>query len=138
MKLRSSILIWVLAVSLAGCATTVPYVGQGPYPQISRGQPIPPLDALANVLGLPSKLLLWNWKVERHSISEQTEQYLVRYIAWPYAHVEDTHFSLNEYNPVRDLGRLIHNHKVAWPYRLLLGLPGMLVFDVLLPGRLFG
>ena len=46
-------------------------------------------------------------------------------------------FQLNEYNPGQDLSRLVKNHDVAWPYRLLLGLPITLVFDVLLPGRLF-
>lgn len=129
--------ILLVLCTLTGCAT-VPYTGQGPYPQISRGQPILPIDFIGNVIGIIPKVLLLNWKVANHAISAQTEQYLVHYLAWPYAHVEDTHVSLNEYNPGRDLSRLIHNHKVAWPYRLIVGLPGTLVFDVLLPGRLFG
>ncbi|MBI3020411.1 MAG: hypothetical protein HYY59_00200 [Candidatus Omnitrophica bacterium] len=137
-RLKSAVIGWILAGSLAGCATTVPYAGQGPHPQITRGRPVPPLDALGNVLGVLSKVLLWNWKVDRHSISEETEQYLVQYIDAPSTMVHDTQFSLNEYNPIRDLKRLVHNHKVAWPYRLLLGVPTTLVFDVLLPGRLVG
>jgi hypothetical protein len=44
---------------------------------------------------------------------------------------------LNQYNPAQDLSRLARNRHVAWPYRLLIGLPVTLLSDVLLPGRLF-
>ncbi len=128
-----------LSASLAaGCATTAPpYVGQGPHPQISRGHPLPPIDFLGNVFALPTKLILCNWKVDNHAVSADTERYLVKYVDLPESVTDGTHYSLNEYNPGLALGRLIHNRKVAWPYRLLLGLPVTLIADVLLPGRLF-
>ena len=128
----------LLTLSLAGCATTVPYVGQGPHPQISRGHPAPVVDFLGNVFALPAKLILWSWKVDNHAVSERTESYLVRYIDAPETKAEGTQFSLNEYAPGRALKRLVHNRKVAWPYRLLFGFPITLLTDVLLPGRLFG
>lgn len=131
-------LVYALAITLAGCSTTTPYVGQGPYPHITRGHPIPPVDFLGNVFALPIKLILWNWHVDDHAISERTESYLVRYIDAPQSVTEDTHFSLNEYAPGRALKRLVTNRKVAWPYRLIIGLPVTLIIDVLLPGRLFG
>ena len=130
-----------LGISLllaAGCATTVPYTGVGPYPQLERGHPVPPVDVLGNVLSLPMKLLLWSWKFNLHSISPQTEDKLIAYLeARKLPALKDAKFQLNEYNPAQDLSRLIHNHYVAWPYRLLLGFPLTLAFDVLLPGRLF-
>ena len=120
---KSRMLAWILAVSLTGCSTTTPYVGQGPHPQITRGRPIPPIDFLGNVFALPAKLILWNWKVDNHAVSERTETYLVQYVDAPITMTDGTHFSLNEYAPGRALKRLAQNRKVAWPYRLLIGLP---------------
>ncbi len=137
-RFRLTAVVYLVAATLIGCSTTVPYVGQGPHPQITRGRPIPAIDFLGNVFGLPSKLLLWEWKFNRHWVSEDTERYLVQYIDAPETVTEGTHYSLNEYAPGRALKRLIYNRKVAWPYRLLLGLPTTLILDVLLPGRLFG
>ena len=124
---------------MAGCATTPPpYTGVGPYPQLERGAAVPPIDFLGNVLSLPAKLLLWSWKFNLHSISPQTEEKLVAYLAArDLPAMQEAKFRLNQYKPGQDLSRLIKNHDVAWPYRLLLGLPITLVFDVLLPGRVF-
>ncbi len=133
----SSLFIFLVALT-TGCATTTPYVGQGPHPQVTRGAAIPPIDAIANVLILPAKLLLWNWRFANHSISATTEKKLEEYLdAKELPAFEETQYQLNQYAPFADLRRLIKNHYVAWPYRVLLGLPLTLIFDVLLPGRLF-
>lgn len=132
---RLSVLLLVLL--LAGCAT-VPYVGQGPHPQIERGQPFFPVDAIGNILSLPSKLLLLNWRVDNHAISEETERAMVNYLNDRTKDLQDLKIRLNQWTPLDDLGRLRSNKKVAWPYRLLIGLPVTLVFEVLLPGRLLG
>jgi len=133
------ILAIALSLALAGCATTPPpYTGVGPYPQLERGAPVPPVDFLGNVLSLPHKLILWSWKFNRHAISQETEDVLVAYLeARDLQALQDAKFRLNQYRPGQDLSRLIRNRHVAWPYRLLLGLPTTLVLDVLLPGRLF-
>ncbi len=123
---------------MTGCATTVPYTGVGPYPQIERGHPVPPIDVLGNVLALPAKLLLWSWKFDLHYISPATEEKLVEYLeARHLPALKETKFQLNEYNPGQDFSRLIHNHYVAWPYRVLIGGPTTIILDILLPGRLF-
>ena len=126
-------------VLLNGCATMPPpYTGQGPHPQLERGARVPPVDFLGNVLSLPMKLLLWSWTFNLHSISPDTEEKLVEYLsARDLAALHDTKFLLNEYRPGQELSRLIKNHYVAWPYRLLIGFPVTLIFDVALPGRLF-
>jgi len=127
----------VLVIGLAGCAVATPYVPQSGLAEITHGQPIAPVDFVGNVFGLLSKLILFNWKVDNHAISQRTESSLVAYLNSPNSMTEGTHFNLNEYAPGRALSRLVHNHKVAWPYRVLLGVPITVVFDVLLPGRLF-
>lgn len=137
-NLHRAVAVFLSSVLAAGCATTVPYTGVGPSPQIERGAPVPPIDFLGNVLALPMKLLLWSWKFDCHFISPHTEEKLVEYLeARTLPALSDAKFQLNEYNPGQDLSRLIHNRYVAWPYRLLLGFPTTLVVDVLLPGRLF-
>lgn len=126
------------ALLSAGCATTVPYRGVGPHPQLERGAPFALVDVLGNVLALPGKLILWDWRFANHAISSATEEELVAYLkARDLPALNDAKFQLNEYHPGQDLARLVKNRHVAWPYRLLLGLPTTLVFDVLLPGRLF-
>lgn len=127
------------AITLIGCAT-VPSGGVGQHPQIRRGRPAPFLDGLGYVIGMPSKLILGSEKIDNHDISGRTESVLAAYLATAptRAALQETAFRLNEYAPADDLRRLIRNRHVAWPYRLLLGLPVTLVFDVLLPGRIFG
>lgn len=134
---RSRPALWLVALLVAGCSTTAPYTGQGPHPQITRGHPNALVDSLGNVFALPIKLILFTWRVDDHEVPAETEAYLVRYVDLPQSETDGTHFSLNEYAPGRALKRLTSNKKVAWPYRLLLGLPITLVVDVLLPGRIF-
>ncbi|MBI3292359.1 MAG: hypothetical protein HYZ73_06075 [Elusimicrobia bacterium] len=136
-RLRSRGLAYVLVLTMTGCAIARPYVPQGGHATISRGHPILPVDVVGNVFGLLSKVLFLSWKLDNHAISPTTEAYLTRYLDSPNNMTEGTHFSLNEYAPGRALSRLVNNHKVAWPYRLLLGFPVTLIFDVILPGRLF-
>ena len=126
-----------VALLTTGCAT-VPYVGQGPYPQIERGYPFFPVDALGNILSLPSKILLLNWKVDNHAVSEETEKGLVEYLKYRASDLQGVKVRINQWAPFDELQRLVTNKRVAWPYRLLIGLPVTLVFDVLLPGRLLG
>ena len=104
---------------LAGCATALPYVGQGPHPQIERGHAIPPIDGLANVLALPYKLILFDWRFANHSISEDTESYLVGFLEHERndevrENMVDTKFRLNQYSPFDDLKRLVKNRHIGW------------------------
>lgn len=128
----------VVALLVSGCAYHAPYVGQGAHPQITRGASLPPLDFIGSALALPSKLILWNWQFANHNISAQTEDVLVDYLdARKLPAFEDTAYRINQYSPVQDLRALTRNKHVAWPYRLLIGLPITLIYDVVLPGRLF-
>lgn len=122
----------------SGCASAPPYTGQGPHPQITRGGAVPPVDFLGNILAVEGKLILWNRKFANHYISPETEAMVIEYIdSSRLPPIKDTKFRLNQYCPVGDLKALFKNRHVAWPYRLTLGLLTTLLYDVLLPGRLF-
>lgn len=131
------LLVCVLCSVALGCATHVPYVGQGPHPQIERGRPVPPIDILGNLLALPWKLLLLDWRFCRHTITERTEAVFVQYLRDSTRDLTHTKIRLNQYAPHKDLKRLITNRQVAWPYRIFPGLLTTLLTDVVLPGRLF-
>jgi len=128
---------WVATVvacaQLTACAT-VPYVpGQGiegprtlplrpGEAQIERGRPSPFLDGLGHyVLSLPTKLLLWNWDVDNHEISPETEARMAKYLADNDLH--QVKVRLNEYAPGAEWRRLIHNRAVNgfWRYTILPG-----------------
>lgn len=130
-------LAFFLSLVLVGCSTTTPYVGQGPHRQLQRGRAVPPIDAAGNVLAVIGKILLWDWRFANHSISSDTEAQLIDYVDAHQKETGQTAFRLNQYAPHKDLKRLISNKQVAWPYRVLVGVPITLVVDVLLPGRLF-
>ena len=140
-KRPHSFLLLVVALSLAGCACTVPYTGQGLNPQISRGKPNTFLDGLGAIPGAVFKVLLLSKRMCAHCISPDTEEVLVDYIAAVPPHetaFHDTLFRLNQYAPLDDLRRLGSNHHVAWPYRFTLGLLETLVFEVLPISHLLG
>jgi len=105
-------------------------------PQITRGEPIAWLDGLGHyVVSLPSKLILWNWDVDRHRISPETEEALRCYL-------EDNGMRgvkvrLNEYDPGDEVRRLFENDSVGWFWRYTIGLLSV-GFYTILPGRLFG
>lgn len=125
------------AAALWGCAAPSTYVGRGPHPQIVRGTPIPPLDFLASLLSIDGKILLWNWNFNSHSMSKETEEQFVKFLEARHRQLfDETLFRVNQYAPVDDLRHLVKNRYMAWPYRLLLGLPTTLLVDVLLPGRI--
>lgn len=105
--------------------------------EVKRGARIIPLDWLANVLGAFQKLIIWNWKVNRHNFTPPTEEAIQAYLA---AHPElgDVQVQLNRWAPHEALSRLFTNRRVAWPYRLTVGVITVLMTDVIWPSRLIG
>jgi hypothetical protein len=135
---RLPILLVLALTASFGCATTVPYTGAGPHPQIERGKPNRVVDGIGNFFGVIGKIVLWNHRVNEHYVSPEVETKLVAYLDSrnDLPMLEDTKVRLNQYNPIPDWGRLVHNKHVKWPYRLTLGTISML-FETILPGRLF-
>jgi len=152
-------LIFILLLFCSGCATPPgPYIKgrpyEGPinkpvsnrrYPQVEVGREIKIVNGLGHyffslvpnpITGwIPSKLLLWNWKVDKHWISQDTiddvERFLKTNNLW------DTKVRINQYAPIREIRRLKRNYRVGAGYRWTLGLIGWLQYTIL-PGKLFG
>lgn len=120
------------------CLNSVSHAEEENLIRITRGRSFLPVDFLGNVLALPGKLILWNWKFSNHSISEKTEEKLESYLLYRSKPAfDETVFRLNEYSPLADVKALWRNKHMGWPYRLILGTVTTLIYDVLLPGRLF-
>jgi len=131
-----------LSLLLSGCSTlkTDEYAqfGYKGQPEAKEGQRVLPIDWLGNFFGAFSKLLLWNWKVERHRIETSTEQVVDGYLRSHEDTLGNVLVQLNRYAPQDAWKRLFQNKKVKWPYRYFLGIFSVLIVDTLLPGRIFG
>ncbi len=137
----------MLLIILCGCAT-VPYeygnnieneytleLRAGEH-QFERGRPIWWLDGLGHyVFSLPSKLLLLNWKVDNHNISEETEEKLRHYLADNDLH--NVKVRLNQYSPGREYSRLFRNQGMNGFWRFTLGMISVTYYTIF-PGRLLG
>lgn len=104
-------------------------------PQMERGERRPIIDGFGWVWGIPSKLILWNRKVENHRISTETESVMAGYL--DANGLNDVKVRLNQYRPWDDWRRLTRNKSVAAPWRYTFGAVTVLG-ETLVPGRLFG
>lgn len=140
-------LLFVLLVPSLGCQVLAPvpiraerqYVApellNDQEPQVEIGRPNRWIDGIGNVISIPSKLLLWDRRVDRHKISEGTLLTLADYLEYNnLAHVK---VRANQYDPIGEWKRLRMNTTVAAPVRYTLGTLSV-AGDALLPGRLLG
>lgn len=104
-------------------------------PVIERGKERPVLDTIGWIIGIPSKIILWDSRVDRHHISPETEQVLAQYI--DDNGLQHVKFRLNQYAPIQDWKRLRKNKSVAWGWRYTFGAVSVLG-EAILPGRLLG
>ena len=105
-------------------------------PQIEVGRKVAFVDGLGHyVVSLPSKLLLWNWRVDNHNISPGTIAHLRQYL-----HANGLHnvkVRVNQYAPGREWSRLFRNQAVSAPWRYTLGVVSVAMYTIM-PGRVFG
>lgn len=103
--------------------------------QIERGRPNALLDGVGHYLfSLPAKLLLLDWKVDNHDISEETQTSLREYLdANGLCTVK---VRLNQYSPGGEWSRLARNRTMPAGWRWTLGLVTVTMYTVL-PERLF-
>ena len=104
-------------------------------PQIERGQPRPIIDAVGTIIGIPSKIILWNRRIENHSISAETQADLETYLM--HNGLEHVKVRLNQYRPLEDWRRLTRNKTVAAPWRYTFGAV-VTAGETIVPGRIFG
>ena len=103
--------------------------------QIERGRSMPVLDALGWVVGVPSKVIMLDHRVNNHDISPETEAKIQEYLAAN--RLGKVKVRLNEYDPRGEWERLVHNESVGWPIRYTFGTLNVVGYT-LLPGRLLG
>lgn len=104
-------------------------------PQIQRGQPRPMIDGIGWVVGIPSKLILWDRRVDNHRIGFETENALAEYIEQNQLY--GVRVRLNQYRPGEDWLRLVRNKSVGAGWRYTLGTMSVLG-ETIFPGRIFG
>lgn len=104
-------------------------------PHIERGKPHKGLDTFGWIWGIPSRILLFDWRVENHRIDQQTEAAIASYLHQN--QLDSVKVRLNQYHPGDDWKRLAANKSVGPGWRYTLGTMSVLG-ETLLPGRLFG
>jgi hypothetical protein len=151
MKFRPPMLLRVygtlLLTMLSGCAATPYRYGTAQLyrtspelepltaTQIERGRPVPFLDGLGWVIGIPNKILLWNSRIENHDVSPETEEAIAEYLAKN--DLGTVKVRLNQYAPGDDWHRLVANKSVGWGWRYSLGTLSWLG-ETVFPGRVIG
>lgn len=121
---------------IAGSRTFIPTeLATDTSEPIEFGRPIKWLDTAGWVWGIPSKLLLWDRRIDRHQFSAETIETTAEYLAEN--HLPHLKVRMNQYAPIQDFHRLRRNKTVAWPYRYTLGLLSV-GGEAILPGRLVG
>ena len=141
------ILPFVLGILFStGCAT-VPYsygVPEGRRSQtvmdhrgqIERGRPHGFVDGLGHYFfSLPSKLILWNWRVDNHKILPHTESTIVDYLEAN--GLSSVKVRLNQYAPGGEWIRLARNRDMPGFFRWTAGALTVAMYTIL-PGRIFG
>lgn len=103
--------------------------------QIERGRPVKLLDDIGWIVGIPSKILLLDSRVDKHRISPETEAALAVYLARN--DLTAVKVRINEYAPGAEWSRLFRNRDVGLGWRLTLGLITTTFYTVF-PGRVFG
>ena len=128
------LLLLVLFIQiLPGCAFQSPYAGRNPEnPQFERGHPFPPLDFFGDFISKPFQLLFWTLRYGNHRVSEETEKALAQFLV-DYQ-LQDVKVRINQWAPHKEIGRLVTNKHIAWPYKILY-FPSTLIASLL--GRPF-
>ena len=102
---------------------------------IERGKPRKVLDGAGWVLGIPSKVILWDRRVENHRVSATTEGTIAGYLADN--RLDHVKVRINQYAPLEDWRRLRKNRTVGWPLRYTIGTLSV-ASEAIFPGRLLG
>lgn len=115
---------------VTGCASAPkPYVGVKPGdPRFERGRPVLLLDAFGDLISKIYQLLFWTRGYGNHRISEATEAELVHFM--DKYQLTDVKVRINQWAPHKEMGRLIKNKHIAWPYKILF-FPSTLIVSLL-------
>ena len=93
------------------------------------------VDGVGWVVGIPSKFMLWDRRVDNHAISRDTEFKLAEYMS--NRSLQSVLVRSNQYDPIGEWRRLVANKRISPGWRYTVGTWNMLRYT-LVPGRLFG
>ncbi|BDA80841.1 hypothetical protein LPTSP3_g37710 [Leptospira kobayashii] len=103
-------------------------------PQFEEGEPVWIVDTIGNYFfSLPTKLILWNRKMTNHHFSEETKQYLIKYIKQN--NLRDVKVRFNQYAPLSEWKRLAKNENINPFVKYIIGSISLLSYTFL-PDRL--
>ena len=103
--------------------------------QVEIGKPNKIVDGIGNFVGIPSKILLWDRRVDNHRISEDTLLSLANYLE--YNNLPHVKVRANQYAPIDEWHRLRKNKSVSPWIRYTVGTLSI-AQGAILPGRIFG
>jgi hypothetical protein len=148
LRLRVAASVFVVCViAMSGCASTPysfgsaaryyssPELAARTEVQMERGRPQKAIDTFGWVWGIPSKILLWDRRVENHRIDAHTETQLATYLTEN--ELSTVKVRLNQYHPRDDWHRLVANKSVGAGWRYTVGIISVAA-EAVFPGRLFG
>ena len=142
-----SLLMFLLSISVVGCAqlpyhrgTTEQYVlapelVRPDEPLFEWGEQRPVIDSIGWVIGIPSKIVLWDRRVDNHSVSPKTTDAIAEYLA--FNELGTVKVRINQYAPREDWDRLVSNTSVGWGWRYTAGTLSWLG-ETIFPGRIWG
>lgn len=112
--------------SSEGCVSSV---------QIVQGNPNQLIDGLGWIVGIPRKVILWNRRVDNHSVQPETMAEVAMFAE--INQLDGVCVRVNQYAPVEEWNRLMDNDRVSPGWRYTMGTLSLVGYT-LLPGRIFG
>jgi hypothetical protein len=102
---------------------------------VEYGRPNQVLDSTGWILGIPSKVALWDRRADNHNVSPETVRSVAKYLEQN--DLSSVLIRVNQYDPLGEWKRLATNRRVRLGWRLTGGTLEYLQYAIL-PGRIFG
>ena len=139
MQSRYGFVAAILLASAGGCVLTDSTAPAGPEAAgpvtVEYGRPNRFVDGTGWVLGIPSKLALWDRRADNHQVSPRTVRGVVEYLE--HERLSGVLVRVNQYDPLGEWKRLATNRRIGLGWRMTTGAFETAKYG-LLPGRLFG
>lgn len=93
------------------------------------------VDSVGWIVGIPRKLMIWDRRIDNHSVSSQTTSTVSAYLSD--RGLQDVKLRVNQYDPIGEWKRLYQNKRVSPAWKYTAGVLRTAEYT-LLPGRIFG
>jgi hypothetical protein len=103
--------------------------------QVEYGASRPVLDSVGWVVGIPRRVLLWDWRVDNHEVSDDTVTEVCRYL--DENELNQVKVRINQYSPIDEMRRLRDNQTISPGWKYTFGMGNVLAYTIF-PGRIWG